>query len=546
MRLLWRATRLLWAADAWAMWRGAAAAVAVLAMGAALLGLSGWFITATGMAGLAGIGIAFDVFRPSAGVRFLALGRAGARYAERVLTHDATLRALARLRVTLLRRLSGWPIPDLRRLRGAAELTRITGDVDALDGLLLRLILPMLAAVVTHLGAFAVLYWLVGAMAAWTILVGYGLGAALVLLGIARGGITPARAAQRHLQQMRRQVVGLFRGQRAFLVGGGLGGQLAALSHSETALRGAEARLDRIDRRAAFGLSAVSVLVVAALLLAGSVTVQAGGDPALGALGVFVALALAETVMPLRRGLAELGRMHDAAARVLGDAAPAAAAALPKVTPDASAGLRITDLRLTRPDRLVPLIDGLSLHIRPGDTVALRGRSGVGKSTLLDAVAGLAPLAGGRITVLGADVATWPEDQLRAHLTLVPQRAALIGGTIRDNLALARDRLDDDSAWSALRAVSLDHVAGPRGGLDMALGEGGAGLSGGEARRLVLARAILRAPDILLLDEPTEGLDDARARAVLAQIRAVLPRAVILMAAHRPAELDAADRIVDL
>ena len=120
MKRLWQVLRLLWKAEPWAMWRGAALAVAVLVMGAALLGLSGWFITATGIAGIAGVGIAFDVFRPSAGVRFLALGRAGARYGERLLTHDATLRALARLRVTLLQRLERFPMPELRRLRGAA------------------------------------------------------------------------------------------------------------------------------------------------------------------------------------------------------------------------------------------------------------------------------------------------------------------------------------------------------------------------------------------------------------------------------------------
>jgi ABC-type transport system involved in cytochrome bd biosynthesis, fused ATPase and permease components len=106
MRQLWQALRLIWSADPWAMWRGAAMTVVVLVMGAALLGLSGWFITAAGLAGLAGIGIAFYVFRPSAGVRFLALGRAGARYAERLLTHDATLRALAVMRLALM--LAAW------------------------------------------------------------------------------------------------------------------------------------------------------------------------------------------------------------------------------------------------------------------------------------------------------------------------------------------------------------------------------------------------------------------------------------------------------
>ncbi|MGA9435370.1 MAG: ATP-binding protein, partial [Roseobacter sp.] len=140
MRNVLRIVRLLVAADPWAMARGAALSVVVLVMGAALLGLSGWFITATGLAGLAGIGIAFDVFRPSAGVRFLALGRAAARYGERLLTHDATLRALAALRIVLLRGYARINAKGLMGLRGEGALTRIVSDVDALDGLILRLV----------------------------------------------------------------------------------------------------------------------------------------------------------------------------------------------------------------------------------------------------------------------------------------------------------------------------------------------------------------------------------------------------------------------
>ena len=196
MRVLWRLTRLLWQADPWAMWRGAAAALAVLVMGAALLGLSGWFITATGLAGLAGIGIAFDVFRPSAGVRFLALGRAGARYAERLLTHDATLRALARLRLTLMARLETWPMAALRRLRGASELTRITADVDALDGLILRLVLPLAAGLLTHAMALAALWVLVSGPVAVAVAGGYVLGGALVLTLVARRALRPSARAE--------------------------------------------------------------------------------------------------------------------------------------------------------------------------------------------------------------------------------------------------------------------------------------------------------------------------------------------------------------
>lgn len=148
MKSLISTTRLLIAASPiWAA--GLALSVLVLVMAAALLGLSGWFITAAGVAGIAGIGIGFDFFRPSAGVRFLALGRTAARYGERLVTHEATLKALAALRVDLLHGLSRRGYRALSGLRGEAALTRIVADVEALDGVVLRLWAPIAAGVLT-------------------------------------------------------------------------------------------------------------------------------------------------------------------------------------------------------------------------------------------------------------------------------------------------------------------------------------------------------------------------------------------------------------
>jgi ATP-binding cassette subfamily C protein CydC len=200
MRQLLRMTGLLVGTAPRAMARGAALSVAVLVMGAALLGLSGWFITATGIAGLAGIGLAFDVFRPSAGVRFLALGRTAARYGERLLTHDAILRALAALRVAILRHQSRRDARALARLRGETVLTRMISDVDALDGLVLRVILPVAAGLVTHCVVFAMLHWLVGGPVAVAIAGLYLPAAAAVLWS--HGGPNPcpnarSRAARR-------------------------------------------------------------------------------------------------------------------------------------------------------------------------------------------------------------------------------------------------------------------------------------------------------------------------------------------------------------
>lgn len=549
MKDLARIVALIWRAAPWAMTRGAVLTVVVLLAGAALLGLSGWFITATGLAGIAGIGIAFDVFRPSAGVRLLALGRAGARYAERLLTHDATLRALAALRVRLLDRLARAPVEEQRRLRGPAELNRITADVDALDGAVLRLALPVAAALVTHVLVFLLLLWLTAWPVAASLAAGYLGGGALVLLPLARRSFAPSREAETQRQALRREAIELFRHRAELALQGRLTAEAASVEARHDAVRAAQARLDRLDADAGFALSALVALIAAAVLLISGGLVASGSlAPAPAAIGVFVALALAETLLPLRRGLAEIGRMRDAATRVLGadrSTRPDRSPAVPAPDPDAPV-LRLTDVAMIRTGRQRPLFSGLALDIAAGETVALTGASGLGKSTLLDAIAGLRPIASGAITLMGVPLTDWSEPALRAKLTLVPQRAALIAGTIRDNLALADPALSDGAAEAALAAVALTGPLAPRGGLDARLGEGGAGLSGGQARRLILARALLRRPALLLLDEPTEGLDRATALSVLKGIREFLPQAAILVAAHRAAEWDAADRLIDL
>ncbi len=546
MTPLVRAAHLIWDAAPLAMWRGAALSVVVLVMGAALLGLSGWFITATGVAGLAGIGIAFDVFRPSAGVRMLALGRAVARYGERLLTHDATLRALAALRVQLMRGMAARPFAVLARLRSPAALTRITADVDALDGVVLRLMLPLVAGVLTHLLAFVALWALVALPVAAALAVGYLGGAALVLAGLARRGFAPSARAEAAAQALRQGTIDTFRGQADLLVQGDMAARLADLRAIDDTGRAAARRLDRHDRQAGAVLSVLAAVLAALALAVGSGLVAAGTlAPAPAAIGVFVALALAETLGPLRRGLAELGRMQGAAQRVMADIDAVADPSVPvrvpvRVLACGPGGLSARGLGQRQGARW--LFRGLDLAVAAGETLLLTGPSGAGKSTLLGLLAGMAAPTEGTVALARQPIDTMPEAVLRARLTLLPQRSALLAGTVRDNLRIAAPDLPDADAWAALDAVALADTLRARDGLDTVLGEGGRGLSGGEARRLACARALLRRPDVLLLDEPTEGLDDATAAALLAGVRRALPQAAVVIASHRAGDAAHADR----
>lgn len=295
-------------------------------------------------------------------------------------------------------------------------------------------------------------------------------------------------------------------------------------------------------------------MVAAGALGIGLSLVQAGQvQPAFAALGFFAALALAETLAPLRRAVSDLGRMADAARRVRRDLAEPASAKPSKVKPHAevvlpvaeAVDLRVADLTLVRADTNIPVVVGLSFVVGRGETVAITGASGAGKSTLLLAIAGLHPVAAGQITLGGRAVADWPEAELRGILTLLPQRSTLMTGTVAETLHLAGPA-EDARLWQVLEAVQLDQVISKKGGLSARIGPRGEGLSGGEARRLTLARTLLRNPGVLLLDEPTEGLDEATALSVLQGVRRLLPEAVILVAAHRKVEADFADRVLKL
>ncbi|WP_412050026.1 amino acid ABC transporter ATP-binding/permease protein [Hoeflea sp. Naph1] len=554
MNALWRIFLLVLRDQKTALIRGAALSVAVLLAGIALLGLSGWFITAAAAAGLAGVGAVFDVFRPSAMVRFLALGRTAARYGERVLTHDATLRALASIRVRLLEVTAAAPFEKAVRLRGARALNRLMADVDALDGVPLRLVLPIGAGLLAQVLTFAALWWLVDVRIALLVVSGFLAGAGLTFFWSARAAVAPSRRAETAAQAFRTRFIDLIGARSDLAVYGRLTGQAESAAGADARRQEDLLTLDRIERRAGLLLSVTGTLVAAGALGLGMVLAQSGDlSPGLAAIGFFVALALMETVAPLRRATADLGRMMLAARRV-GDGlihtphtAPVAASLSSGTawSRDVDA-LTITDLNFHRPEALRPVLENVSLSLEMGHSLAITGPSGSGKSTLLLLIARLLSPEPGRILLSGTPLEHWVETDLRANVMLVPQRSTLMAGTIADALHLADPEASTEMLWVVLDAVALASVIRAKGGLGFQLGARGEGLSGGEARRLVLARALLRKPKLLLLDEPTEGLDYTTARAVLCGIRSHLPQAAILTASHRAVEIEWADRVLEL
>ncbi|MCB2010707.1 MAG: ATP-binding cassette domain-containing protein [Geminicoccaceae bacterium] len=552
MNSLIRIHRRIWREERKALRRGLALSVAVLVAGAALLGLSGWFITAAGMAGIAGLGIAFDVFRPSAGVRFLALGRTAARYGERLLTHDATLRVLARLRVRILEGLAGEDPVRLARLRSPLLLNRVTADVDALDGVAIRVVIPVVAGAMTLAFAGMVLAWLVPPVIAALSVGILAAGGALTIGWSGRRSVAPAAEAERLRQAFRAAAIEHFRARIVHAFAGTLPRSRERLLEIDKRLRDAELRLARLDRQGVAAVSATGLVAAGATLAAGGVLVlSARISPADAAIAVFASLALTEVLAPLQRVMGEFGRMRDAAGRV----APLLDGGLrehasPDMTPGPSGGRRsllsVSGLSVGAPVSTRPLMPPLTFAVESGEMLALAGRSGSGKTTLLSTIAGMVPTLGGTVAVTGTPLASCDEAFLRGMLGYLPQRSQLMSGTVRGNLGLAAPLATEDDMMEMIGALGLGAALDGRGGLDLALGEGGAGLSGGESRRLALARVLLRRPRILLLDEPTEGLDADTAAMVLAAARRFLPDAAILLASHKASEIEACDRVLTL
>lgn len=508
---------------------GAALSALTVLAGMALLGLSGWFITATSIAGLASsTALAFDVFAPSAGIRLLAIGRTGTRYAERLVTHDATFAALAAIRVHLFRR---WSLPAAgnRVLRQPARmLFRLTADIDALEALYLRLLVPVCTAVCSALLAGLALAFLdvtLGVVfAAWLLTSG-----GAIALCVLRRARRHASQRSRGMEKLRSGAIDLVAGQTDLVMAGRVAAQCQALAQIDQSLAATDIALQRLDANAGAAYGAVGSLTLAGVLLAAAALVeqQQIGVPA-AALAVLLALTAMEPFAGLRRGALEAGRMLLALRRLHPRAEEPAAQSVP-----ATAGLHLEQVSAAHAGSNNAIVHGVSLAVAPGEKVALIGPSGAGKSTLLALAAReIAPLSG---TVRAP----------RAYL--FTQRTELFQDSLRDNLRLADPAADDARLWHALQTAGLaQEVRALAQGLDTPLGEGGLGLSGGQSRRLALARLFLHDAPLWLLDEATEALNADTANDVLRRLREESRGRTLLIATHLRREAQLADRLLTL
>ncbi|EPC04295.1 hypothetical protein L861_02960 [Litchfieldella anticariensis FP35 = DSM 16096] len=513
-----------------------------LTLGAAigLLALSGWFITATAMTGTllaAGVVARLDIYVPGGGIRFFAVTRTVSRYFERLYNHDTVLRLLADLRGGMFRVLAGLDAQVLSRRRASEWLNRLTADIDTLDSLYLRLLAPPAVALL----AILVVTVLLGSFAPLT---GGVVGLALLVLwvwlvvGQAWLGMDASRRRVATLDRLRGHLIEHLMGLGELRAYGSLSSHRQAILGEEDTLYRDQRYLGRVS---ALGNTLVGLGVGLAMLLALWLAALAyRGENLSGPLMVMMplaVLALNEAFAALPVAFTQLGATRAAARRL--NALERSSSAIieadtPRAMNDDGIEWRLEAVSLHYPEALTPALDRVSMSLAPQERLALLGASGAGKSSVAMLLTRLLDPDQGRVTLHGVDLRELSLEAVRSRIGYLTQGTELFHDSIAANLRLACPHADDAELWRVLEMVELaDWVEQLPRQLDTPVGEGGRQLSGGQARRLGLARILLHDAPIVILDEPFTGLDRSLARRISRRLDTWLSGKTVLFLLHQ-------------
>ncbi|KAE9527982.1 heme ABC transporter ATP-binding protein/permease CydC [Testudinibacter aquarius] len=527
-----------------------------LAASVGLLTLSGWFLAA---ASLAGANILFNFFYPSAGVRGLAIGRTALRYFERVVTHDATFRVIARLRTAVFKRLIPLSPAVLARYRNSDLLNRLVADVDTLDNLYLRLVAPFISAAMVILFLFLGLSLIDGSLALFLALTLFALLFLIPLLFYQLGKRFGEQLVQERAHY-RVRFLDWLQNQAELLLFNVEATQRQSLQHSEQQWQQWQAKEANLSGlAAALLLLGNGTILVAMLWLAGGTDFADQSYLRLAniALFTFSALASFEILMPLGAAFLRLGQVISSAERVndiiqqqplvLFDGQQSEFA-------DNETLLAVENVTFTYPEAnelatsqqsavSAAVLQGIDWQVKAGEKIALLGKTGSGKSSLLQLLVRNYDPQQGKVRFAGQDLSCYSEAFLRQQFCFLSQRVYVFSATLRDNLQLANEQASEQQMLTVLYQVGLGHLSEQSEGLNLWLGDGGRPLSGGEQRRLGLARVLLNNSPIVLLDEPTEGLDRETERQILNLILAHCRDKTLIMVTHRLTALEKFDRL---
>lgn len=503
--------------------------------GVSLLGLSGGFLTGAALAGALGAGSTFNFFSPSAGIRGLTMARIVSRYFEKLVGHDVTLRIARDLRVWFFQRALPLAPARLGSSRTGELLARLVTDIGEVDGRMVRAVGPLLALAGMALAAVAAAALIHWPAAVLLLVLAVLVGAGVPWFAVRRGEAGESLRAQQRAALRTVAFEGLE----------GVADLTALHARDAWTLRVDEAarqlaRSDRLRRQRLIGGNVLHAAISGAGLLAmlwlalsafeaGSVTAP------LAATLVFMTVALLEVAAGSGLAWQALQSAKVAGERLeqIVEQAPAVEdPEHPVPVPPAAAEVSFEQVVFTWPGESRQLLDGVDLRLAPGERIAIRGDSGCGKTTLSALLLRLWDPSQGTVRYGGIDLRQFAQADWHQQIAWLPQGAPVFAGSIADNLRLGGPQASDDDLWAVLAQVRLGDWARQQGGLQAWVGENGATMSAGQARRLALARALLRNAPLMVLDEPTEGLDVDTAHALLNDLAAALGDRSLLMITH--------------
>lgn len=508
-----------------------------------LLTLSGWFIAASAVAGLTIARETFNYMLPGAGVRGFSMARTAGRWGERVVSHNATFKLLADLRIFFFRKLTPLIPGRQTNLRDADLLNRLVADVDAMDHVYLRLVSPLIVGVLSLVAVTVFLSW-------FDLTIGLTLGAILLALMLLlpvifyRLGKRNGEALTYSKANYRITLLDWIQGQAELLLFNAEERYRVQAESEQQSLLTAQRKMANLTGVANAILMAATgwTLVLITWIAADGV----GGNPPdpFVAMVAFATMASFELMMPVAGAFQYLGQTLTSARRLneIIEAKPDTPFDPNGYQAKAQGNIAIENISYTYYGSEQPVLKQVNLSLKQGEKLAILGRTGCGKSTLLQLLTRNWDPQQGQISLDGIPLPQWQEGALRSAMTVVSQRVDVFNGSLRENLLLAKPQASDAECVQALEQVGLTTLLDGQG-LDTWLGEGGRQISGGERRRLGIARALLHDAPTLLMDEPTEGLDRRTEQQILELLLEHAKDKTVIFITHRLIGLDEMDQI---
>lgn len=519
-------------------------AFATLSASIGLLTLSGWFISASAVAGLTIARETFNYMLPGGGVRGLAMSRTAGRWGERVVSHNATFKLLTDLRIFFFKKLAPLIPGRISNLRDADLLNRLVADVDAMDHVYLRLVSPVTVGV---FGIFFLTLFLMWFDTSLGLILGSILLIMLLIwpvlfykLGKRNGGELTQNKAD-----LRVTTLDWIEGYSELTLFGAEERYRNAILETQQKLMANQFVNANLTGMASAALMLFNGLTLVLMLWLAADGVGGNAPDPFIALMAFATMASFDLLMPIAGAFQHLGQTLSSARRlnevILSE--PEVQFADEKLDINKPLDITFSNVTFNYPDSERSVLNAVDLTIPATNKVAIVGQTGSGKSTLIQLLTRYWDPKKGYISIAGIELTQWNESQLRESISVVSQRVDILNGSLRDNLLIAKPDANDEHLANILKDVGLEKLL-ENDGLDSWLGDGGRQLSGGEKRRVGIARAILHDAPILLLDEPTEGLDKQTEQSIMALFEEHFEGKTVIFITHRLIGLEAMDSIV--